>query len=1276
MTRDLKYMNQRMKNVVRTIFLVVALFTGATGEVRADDINQGNIKINSVSNGTITTKSVAGRTVTITVTPNTDYFINRSDIKVQKLVDPSSATRTTAPEIADYLSVSGPDRVLGSDSKDFTFTIPEGYHGALIDATFRSQNDLVYLDGTNRITDLAKTYILKTDVGPDIVENLPEGDFVGELDGEYNGVYHKIIGLTKPLFASTKNATIKNVMFTDVNINITTSGTNVGAITGEAKGTTRIYNCGILSGSVSGTKYVGGLVGLLDGNSTDGYARVINCFSYASVGGGTDVGGLVGYNNGTTNAASITTMVMNCMFYGDITSGTRVSPVYGGNNISNLNTENQNTMGLNTFNYYAYDEATTFKGYPENSNKKYNCAQAVEEKYLNRIEFYRLLLNSNRKLAAYYATGEAANADQMAKWVLETADRENSDPKPYPVLKAQGKYPSIINIDADHATQLTLENGKPSEADRKKGGKIGTLSVTISESNTTNGGQTKPTGATVETTSLNLNRTDMDENRFNFNYDKVQLPYYNDVGTKNYTGNKVVTGWKITAIDEIANDPYTSSNYPTSGVKDYPDHNYADRKSSKKDLYSVSGRVFSQGAYFDVPYGVGSITIEPYWGNAAYVADEYMDVVSKKGSVSGRDTYITANVEKLGKQFASGKITINGSEQTVYTSISSAIGTGSPLTGSEVYDNAVVLVGNLHQIGVPSGGSKKFTMMSVDLDKDNEPDYSLIYCDNNRNVVCPIRFDFLNIPGMAHAQKPNGANRLLNAAIFKTRGWFEITNTALIYFTQFEYENQDGVTKEKAPLILLGGYIDQFVSTQKNAVSGNTIYIHVGDNVLINSFGLGTHSDGSYSTPHVPVSVTGGDFKEFYLTGTYNQNAAISDDNAECYISGGRFGELAGAAQEQIGTDNSANKGNIHWQIYDADITSFYGGGINDAKPVQGNITTDIFNSHVTTFCGGPKFGNMASGKIVKTTAYGCVFDNFFGAGYGGNSYSRKKYFDGTSYTWTSLHNYYLNDRGKYYDGTTTNSKNGGGDDAQYGKKGPGVATDFDYEFFVWTSGQVGLRFFVKFVSFSLAQCNDVNSTLTGCTINGNFYGGGSLGKVTGTATSILEDCTLKGNVFGAGYSATMPDIKVRTSSTSTNPNVNYSSGMFEPGVPANPTANDMTGTNDFSWKQKGSYPSNGNVGFIDNNDEYNLNGNNVVTVVDISHTNLGSVGSVDLKLKGNTTVSGSVYGGGDQSTVNGAAPLGNTIVTLMGNTQVNGDVFGGGNNGIVSGSTTVNIEE
>ena len=1053
--------------------------------------------------------------------------------------------------------------------------------------------------------------------------------FKGIIEGQIN----KSFNVSDPFIAYAEDAIIKNVIIENSSVSSGNDDGHASAIVATASGNTRIYNCGVNDGTISGMNHVGGIVGHLDGN-----ARVINCYSYATIEGGSDKGGIVGYNTYKSKASDIRTMVMNCMFYGDIKSGGNISPVYGGEIIENLRGTGNDTHGLNNFNYYAYDELKT------GSINKYNCALAMEERYLKRFEFYRQLLNSNKKLAAIYASSPTAtvNPEDMMKWVLETADRTIAEPKPYPVLKAQGYYPSIINYD-------TRDLANYSEENRNKGLKTGELTVNISI------GSGYPTGAEIKSgkSQITLIRTDKDFDHYNYNYDKVQLPYYNDVGTKNYTGGKVVTGWKITGFTGGTAGTYTAADQ-------WNGYNFADRNCTNKDKYDVSKRVFSQGAYFDVPYGVTGITIEPYWGNAAFVADACYDVIYD-------GNYGRQNVTQLEGQVTS-TTTFNG--VSVKTDINAALGTiTSP--GSTVYDNAIVLVGNFHQniingIEPFKSSNTPFTIMSVDSDNDHEPDYSLIFHDNARSRVNPIRFDFLNIPGTAQVQKPNGTGTILNAAVFDASAWFEITNTCLIYFSQFEYENNVNKTSGVSPIILQGGVFDQFVST-KVSKPESTTYLHVGGNAWFKEFSNGTHSDGNKSTKHIPISVTGGEYKGFYLTGTYNADAAIYNnngyDNAECYISGGHFEELAGAGQEQIG-------GNVQWQIYDADIDNFFGGGINENKPILGDITTDIYNSHVGTFCGGPKFGNMYANeagtikKIVTTNATGCTFDKYFGAGYGGNSVSRKKYFDSNKdINWTTLQNKYATgDKGKYYNGETTYADKGHTD---YGYKGKGVATDFDYEFFVWTGGSTGARLFVKFTSFSLAQCNDVKSTLTGCTINQSFYGGGNLGNVTGTATSVLDGCTVNGNVFGGGYSATLPLIKVRNGGfeANKNPNFNSTSGMFEPGT--------FSGTTDYEWKHIDNMPSEGGPGTVKIDDK-----NYIYTDADL--TALGQVGATVLTIKGNTKVSGvvegettgGVFGGGDMSAING-----NTQVNIEA-THADGvvNVYGGGNTANVTGNTQVDM--
>ena len=1031
------------------------------------------------------------------------------------------------------------------------------------------------------ITDPAGQYRLTSDVSGSGHTSI--ATFSGTLEAAIDPGTHmpyRITDLDAPLF-TTLTGTVKNLVLEDVSIS-GNSG-NTGAIACTANEAARIYNVGILSGEVGGTGNTGGLVGFLDGT-----ARVINCYSYANITSGTNKGGIVGNNNVASTQSSLKTMVMNCLFYGDISSGGTISPIYGGKEINNV------AGGLNNYNYYRYNSQ-----YSKNKEiSVYNRALAMEEKFINRFERYRLLLNSNKKLAAKYASATVTvEPSDMAKWVLETADRSISgrDPYPYPILKAQGYYPSIINYDIENAPDSA-------SVGRNKGGKLGkTLTVHIGGV-----GSNAPTGASIRRRgAIQLQRTDKDFDRFNFNYDKVQLPYYNDVGTGNYTGNRVVTGWKITSISSGTAGDYHAGD-------EWGGYNFADRNCTNKDLYSVSGRVFSQGAYFDVPTGVTGITIEPYWGKAAYVSDQKYDVIYNA-------SYAGQNFNLFGDQYTNGQdvdIHGDGNTQKVYTSIGDAR-TALGISGGTVYDWAVVLIGNVHQNADPTKENTPYTLMSIDLNHDNEPDCSYIFGHDNRKAISPIRYDFLNIVGIAEAQMPKGASLFRNVSIFNLLGWFEITNTCVVNFSQFEYDNSSKNTKSPAPLILLGGSFQQFVSTQSSTLdytNKKTLYIHIGSNAWFAKFGNGTHSDGNKFTPHIPISVTGGDYDEFYLSGTYQPNITnMQSDNAECYVSGGRFGEMAATSLEQI-------RGDVRWGIDYADITNFYGGGTNANNPLTGSIQVDITNSHVGTYCGGPKFGDMSNEKTVISNATNCEFGTFFGAGYGGNSYNRVKYYDVEGKDPANYQSYYTDDRGKYFDGKTTNAPG----NSNYGKKGKGVATDFDYEYFIWSTGKTGARFYVKFISFSLATTKNVTSTLNGCTIKNNFYGGGSLGKVDGTATSVLNDCTVEGDVYGGGYSASIPTVQVRNTPAfiaGKEPSKNTNIGMFEEG--------EINTTEEYQWKQVDNMPNNGASGM-----ESSETGKFVYTDADLS--TLGQVGATNLQINGTTTVVGSVYGGGEESGVGG----------------------------------------
>ena len=1147
--------------------------------------------------------------------------------------------------------------------------------------------------------------------------------------------------LTSPLFDYVENATIKNVIIS--NATISTSG-NAGAIANNALGATCIYNCGVLatgstvekddngydhisscSSTISGSGYVGGIVGLLDGSS-----RVINCFSYANITGGTNVGGIVGWNNVNTTSTNLATMVMNCMFYGDITGGTSKAPIYNGKIITN----DGDADGVNNFNYFWSGASYVQK--QEIDNARYNCALAAETRYLQRFEFFRQLLNSNRELAAWWATGDVDNKDEMMKWVMEPSQIGTATP--YPILKNSDRYPSVVNIDVNHSESY---NGRDLTVGPNFNNK--TLSVTIRNS-TTDAVFGAPDGADIKTTSLSLKIMDKDPDHFNFNYYKVQLPYYNDVGIGNYTGNRVVTGWKIVSISGGTNSYSTDNDNEATTPADAEaevdangnitlttPYNFADRKCTQKDLYGDGGsnRIFNQGAYWDVPEGVTAITIEPYWAKAVYLSDAYWDVVYKNGTGNGNAAgsasdamNAPADVTTVGGgiryengikyDLATHSPDNNG--QIVYTSMGNAIASsGSALfsgvnaNNHSVYDYAVVLVGNYHHnaytndLQLAASNSKPYTVTSIDLDGDNEPDYSYILRFNGRVRVHPVRIDFLNVIGLGMAQKTTGGTGTYNFGILQPKGWFECTNTALFRVTQFEYDlydsNTSGSARMNSPIILQGGVIEQWVTVggaeQRYQEAKSVSYYHVGGNVWFKEFHIGVHQDKNerrdnnpnpdqFVSPHPPISVTGGDFNEFYLTGLYNTPNANYDDNAECYINGGRFGKVAGTAMQGIGgftmdgdVKTDYDNGNIIWQIDNADIDEFYAGGINAAHIAEGSIYTVITNSRVDQFCGGPKFGDMNNDQIVITNATNCTFRTFFGAGYGGNSYNRRYPANQNNVTNINWNNWVSGQYTKKYD-------------ANYN----GVETRIDYQFLPMSNNTANVaRLFVDYVSFSLATTYKVTSKLTGCTITksalgrldisandqrlGNFYGGGSLGKVDGPVTSTLINCTVEGNVYGAGYSATQPTVSVMNNAFQTSPRYDGNLGAYlEAKLPA---------TTPYTWEHADEVNSDATA--------INTGTTKLYTTVDLSKSNLGSVsGAVRLTIttdgeNGKTIIgttnnqeTGHVYGGGDESYVSNAVTpsQASTIVTISGNTDILGNVFGGGNHGNVSGSTTVNIQQ
>ena len=1177
--------------VGNTDIIIQVMPSGKEGKGSVTDATYGSV---SASVGTLADGKYP---VTLTVTPVDGYKTKTALIIAEKMVTPDllSAPRRT-PGIGTF-PVTGPggddDWKSGPTAYTYTFDIPSDYHGAYVTVTFVSTtvNQITSLDDIN---DLTADYELIRDIDASgLTASL--GEFSGTLDGKY----HKIYNLSKPLFSSVNGGTVKNVMLEDVNISSGDTDGDAGAICSKADGATKIYNCGILSGSVNGSRNVGGLVGLIKSGSS---VRVVNCYSFATVSGGSTMAGIVGNNEGTVGNVRIAL----CMMYGDMPGGT--SPVYAGNHISNVS----------NFTEYNYWRSKANLSYTT-----YNDQLAIDkDDYLTRFPFYRHILNTHRKLAAYFLFGPTANGvsdltnaqiGEIGHWVLD---------------KSKADYPIVEEWETNTKKVLEAPTGTTVSVRKGEGSPITSLDVSVI------------IGSHSYSASLPI--TDMDEENHDYTWGKVVLPFANEF-EENTDYTKVCTGWKITSI----------TNGTTGSFSNY---NVSDRNCTAKDLYDNTGFIIAQGGNFIVPYNATGIVITANFATAYYLSDATYDVGydANYGGATG-----------LGGNVPSGDNAFHG--QKVYTSLASALNAMS--ASATPHSQAVVLVGNFHyslgKNALDSYLGRGLTIMSIDEDNNQEPDYGW-YSNNSadRPNMPPVRFDFLPMIPLGMAAHVAGSKGNPGIPIWKTRGWFETTETCLCIMNQFELDSGNFTGSDDNPknyrCIINGGYFTQMIRSN-NAACDKVSYYQIGGNAYIKEFYPGNHSKSTHTNPLVPINVTGGEIEECFMTG-YKSGGKVSGSDIYFWCAGGKIHKFLGAYMDAP----TAATVNLTAKIDHALIGRFFGGGTSPNASITGAIDVTINNSKVDFYCGGPEFSSTTAKPSVKTTANGTTFGEYYGAGFGGTSITYFMDVDNgnlsiadaaTTLYPTYFNTYYLNTtngRLKYrYDSEK---------DIRYG-----IGTCYKFEF-LYHSANVRLvaRHFTGYAQFSLATTGNVINDLTNCKIKkfsasetvlgkeatkGDFYGAGCQGMVDGTVTSTLTSCEVDGSAFGGGYQATSNEVEVYPTTAPTRSAFNKETALFSEFGKVTPDT--------YTWVQ----------GTTTDNNKAVESSKKLYTGTDVTLSDLGNVtGAISLTIDGGS-VTHDVFGGGNES-----KSLNNTTVNLKGALQVGGDVFGGGNAAEVSGTSKVNI--
>ena len=709
------------------------------------------------------------------------------------------------------------------------------------------------------------------------------------------------------------------------------------------------------------------------------------------------------------------------------------------------------------------------------------------------------------------------------------------------------------------------------------------------------------------------------------------LPFANEFEV-NTNYDIICTGWKITGI--------TGGNGAT-----YSNYNMSDRECTNKDLYSNTGFIFAQGGYYIVPYNVSEIEITANFANAYYLSDESYEI-----SYSGDNTADKSS-GYIGRTPLGGSTQEKYHGKTVYNTLAAALGAmGSSGT---THEQAVVLLGNYHQDEGALNTAKGYTIMSIDADNNQEPDYA-IYSNYtmDRPAIPPTRFDFVAMIPVGMSSHIKNSSFYPNIPIFKPYGWFELTETSLLRADQFELDSNHFNTsegdKKNYRCIINGGYFTQMVRSNQVACT-KVSYFQIGGKAYIKEFYPGNHSKKNHANTFVPVNVTGGEIEQCFMTG-YGLGTAIGSD-IYFWCAGGKIGKFLGAYMEKPKQSTNAD-GNVNLtaKIDHAIIGRFFGGGTSPSARVTGNINVTIDNSRVDFYCGGPEFGDMTNGKTVRTEATNTYFKEYYGAGFGG-----------TGITYTND-----KDEGENLYGKNSITYNTGYFNACYVAAGKtdigrlryktnyGIGSCYKFEFVMHSRGYQGVsRFFTGYARFSLASTGSVTNILNGCEIENDFYGAGCQGKVNGTVTSTLTGCTVHGSAFGGGYKAESNQVDVYPANSPSLSTYTSETCLF--------TDFGTVAPETYEWVQGTSSQKN-------TADETNKK---LYTGTDVTLTDLGNVtGAISLTINGGS-VEEDVFGGGNES-----KSLNNTTVTLKGDAVIYGDVFGGGNQAEVSGNATVNIEE
>ncbi len=478
------------------------------------------------------------------------------------------------------------------------------------------------------------------------------------------------------------------------------------------------------------------------------------------------------------------------------------------------------------------------------------------------------------------------------------------------------------------------------------------------------------------------------------------------------------------------------------------------------------------------------------------------------------------------------------------------------------------------------------------------------------------------------------------------------------------------------------GTVNTYGTTTLNIDGGTFNDIYGGGHGILN------HTPSSLG--NVTVNISNG-----VINNAFNGNNILGGPNGTLHInvSGGTIGNVFGGSN---GAGASATATNV--AISGGTIGNVFGGG--NKAPTSGKANVNVTNGVIgvvtstgTTYGNVYAGGNEATVDSTELTISGGTIGNAFGGGNeGAVSQGTVVQITGGTYKSTNggvfgggnkaaVDNTKVNVSGGTFDGTCSAGASvfGGGNEVSNNAVDKTVVTI--------TSGAVLNNVYGgSNVSGNIKTSTTVNANAG--TINCNLYGGGLKAEadttnvnINGTtfAALVSEDAAdaLYGNAFGGGQSANVTTSNITLNGSTLN-NVYGGSNQYGLVSTSNVTITSGTVKNVFGGNNAGGATTDtkvtidGNATITDvfggSNGKGAIIGNyarssSAAYDADIDMGMLSS-GSTLVEIKSGT-ISGTVYGGGNQAIV-----VGNATVNIYDGT-INGSVFGGGNQAHIGTSQT-----